>query len=99
MQEEEEASLLQSRIIALLNIGKGYIGVVRPPIKVIQSGVNESFQKRLIYIGLFSRDPNSSIHPSKYPLVWMKGDNNRYKGSFENQRTRKHKNTSHVYLS
>ncbi len=32
-EEEEEASSLQSHIIALLNIGKGNIGVFRPLIK------------------------------------------------------------------
>jgi len=61
LQEEEEASLLQSRIIALLNIGKGCVGVVRPPINVIQRGVMKVSKRDLFILG-YSQETQS--HPS-----------------------------------
>jgi hypothetical protein len=60
-EEDEEASSLQSRIIALLNIGKGHIGAVPPPIKVIQRGVMK-ISKRDLFIMGYSQD--TQIHPS-----------------------------------
>jgi hypothetical protein len=58
--------------------------------KVIQRGVMKISKKRLIYIGLFSRYPNSSIHPNILRFGW-KGIITVIKVSFQNQRTRKHK--------
>jgi hypothetical protein len=64
-EEEEEASPVQSRIIALLNISKDIYKSGPYTYKVIQTGVMKVSKRDF---GLFSRYPNSSVHPN---IVWF----------------------------